>query len=618
MRLKVQWLSDIICRMAKSKTALRTHYCGELRKEHVGQTVTIAGWVNRRRDHGGLIFIDLRDREGMVQAVFNPEVSSKAHSIAAELRVEYVVRVKGKISPRPKGTENPKLATGEVELIVEEAELLNRAKTPPFYINEEMEVDESLRLKYRYLDLRRERMQRNLILRHRVVKFMRDFLDAQGFLEIETPIMIKSTPEGARDYLVPSRIYPGKFYALPQSPQQLKQLLMVAGYDKYFQIARCFRDEDLRADRQPEFTQLDLEMSFIDEEDVLNLMEELFTSLVEAVTPHLKIIKPFTRLSYAEVMEKYGSDKPDLRFGLEMADLSDIFVGSEFSVFRTVLSEGGKIKGFAAPGCANYSRGQLAELTEFVRSRGAKGLITMALEGNPGEPVPALAPEKVRSVVAKFLKAEQIVEIARRLKAKTGDLLLLVADKPKVVDAVLNSLRLEMGRRLNLADPNLLAFAFILDFPLFEWNEEGKRWDSMHHPFTSPHPEDIPLLDTDPGKVRARHYDFVCNGSEISSGSIRIHNRELQEKVFQILGYSKEETEAKFGGFLEALECGAPPHGGIAPGVDRFIMLLTGETNIREVIAFPKNQNAVDLMFDSPSSVSPAQLKELHLKVDES
>ncbi|HUV51453.1 MAG TPA: aspartate--tRNA ligase [Dehalococcoidia bacterium] len=604
--------------MAKSKTALRTHYCGELRKEHVGQTVTIAGWVNRRRDHGGLIFIDLRDREGMVQAVFNPEVSSKAHSIAAELRVEYVVRVKGKISPRPKGTENPKLATGEVELIVEEAELLNRAKTPPFYINEEMEVDESLRLKYRYLDLRRERMQRNLILRHRVVKFMRDFLDAQGFLEIETPIMIKSTPEGARDYLVPSRIYPGKFYALPQSPQQLKQLLMVAGYDKYFQIARCFRDEDLRADRQPEFTQLDLEMSFIDEEDVLNLMEELFTSLVEAVTPHLKIIKPFTRLSYAEVMEKYGSDKPDLRFGLEMADLSDIFVGSEFSVFRTVLSEGGKIKGFAAPGCANYSRGQLAELTEFVRSRGAKGLITMALEGNPGEPVPALAPEKVRSVVAKFLKAEQIVEIARRLKAKTGDLLLLVADKPKVVDAVLNSLRLEMGRRLNLADPNLLAFAFILDFPLFEWNEEGKRWDSMHHPFTSPHPEDIPLLDTDPGKVRARHYDFVCNGSEISSGSIRIHNRELQEKVFQILGYSKEETEAKFGGFLEALECGAPPHGGIAPGVDRFIMLLTGETNIREVIAFPKNQNAVDLMFDSPSSVSPAQLKELHLKVDES
>jgi aspartyl-tRNA synthetase len=616
--LKVQWLSDIILFMAKSTTALRTHYCGEMRKEHAGQTVTIAGWVNRRRDHGGLIFIDLRDREGTVQAVFNPEVSPKAHSIATELRVEYVVRVKGKISPRPKGTENPKLATGEVELIVEEAELLNRAKTPPFYINEDVEVDESLRLKYRYLDLRRERMQRNIILRHRVVKFMRDFLDAKGFLEIETPIMINSTPEGARDYLVPSRIYPGKFYALPQSPQQLKQLLMVAGYDRYFQIARCFRDEDLRADRQPEFTQLDLEMSFVGEEDVLNLVEELFTSLVESITPHLKIIKPFPRLSYAEVMEKYGSDKPDLRFGLEMADLSDIFMGSEFTVFRTVLSEGGRIKGFAVPGCANYTRGQLAELTDFVRSRGAKGLITMALEGNPSEPVSALSPEKVRSVVAKFLKAEQIVEIARRLKAKAGDLLLIVADKPKVADAVLNSLRLEMGRRLNLADPNLLAFAFILDFPLFEWNEEEKRWDSMHHPFTSPYPEDVPLLDTDPGKVRARHYDFVCNGSEISSGSIRIHNRELQEKVFHILGYSKEETEAKFGGFLEALECGAPPHGGIAPGVDRFIMLLTGETNIRDVIAFPKNQNAVDLMFDSPSSVSPKQLKELHLKVDES
>jgi aspartyl-tRNA synthetase len=597
-------------------TALRTHYCGELRREHVGQVVTIAGWVNRRRDHGGLIFIDLRDREGIVQTVFNPDVSATNQSVASELRNEYVVKVKGRVSLRPPGTENPKLATGDVELIAEDVEILNVAKTPPFYINEDVEIEEPLRLKYRYLDLRRERMQRNMILRHRVIKFMRDFLDAKGFIEIETPVLIKSTPEGARDYLVPSRIHSGKFYALPQSPQQLKQLLMVAGYDKYFQIARCFRDEDPRADRQPEFTQLDLEMSFVDEDDILNLTEELFTSLVETVTPHLRLIKPFPRLSYAEVMEKYGSDKPDLRFGLELADLSDIFASTEFSLFRSVLAEEGKVRGFAAPGCATYSRSQLAELTDFARSRGAKGLVTMALEGEPGEALTDLTPDRVRSVAAKFLTAERIVEIAKRLGAKRGDLLLIVADKPKIVDAVLSALRSEVALRLSLVAPNLLAFAFIQDYPLFEWNEEG-HWEPMHHPFTAPRSEDVPLLDTDPGKVRARHYDFVCNGSELSSGSIRIHNREIQEKAFQILGYSKEETEERFGHLLEALECGAPPHGGIAPGIDRLIMLLAGEDNIREVIAFPKTQSAVDLMFDSPSYVSPEQLRELHLRLSE-
>lgn len=594
----------------------RTHYCGDLRKEHAKQTVTLAGWVNRRRDHGGLIFIDLRDREGITQTVFNPELSPKAHSVAAELRNEYVLRVKGKVAVRPAGTENKNLATGEIELIAEEAEILNRAKTPPFYINEDIEVEEPLRLKYRYLDLRRARMQRNMIMRHRVVKFMRDFLDARGFLEIETPILIKSTPEGARDYLVPSRIAPGKFYALPQSPQQLKQLLMVAGYDKYFQIARCFRDEDLRADRQPEFTQLDIEMSFINEDEIIGLMEELFTSLVEKLAPEKKMRKPFPHLSYDEVMEKYGCDKPDIRFGLELADLSDIFRDCNFSVFKTVLGSGGIIKGFAATGCAGYTRSQLGELTELVRSKGAKGLVTMALDGVPSDPIETLTADEVRSVVTKFLTMEQIISMAKRLGAKRGDLLLIVADEPKVVNNVLSSLRMEMASRLKLADPDMMAFCFIRDFPLFELSDAG-RWEPTHHPFTSPAPEDMRFIDTDPGRVKARHYDFVCNGSEISSGSIRIHNRALQEKMFRILGYSDKEIQERFGHLLEALESGAPPHGGIAPGIDRFVMLLLGEENIREVIAFPKTQSGTDLMFDSPSSVSEDQLRELHLKLIE-
>ncbi len=585
---------------------LKTNSCGELTRNNVGQKVTLAGWVHRRRDHGGLVFIDLRDREGLVQVVFNPEVSKEGREVATKLRHEYVVKVSGEVAKRPPGTENPKLATGEVEVIAEDAEILNPSRTPPFDVSEDVEVDENLRLKYRYLDLRRERMRDNMILRYRVVKFIRDFLDAKGFIEIETPILIKSTPEGARDYLVPSRLHPGRFYALPQSPQQLKQLLMVAGFEKYFQIARCFRDEDLRADRQPEFTQLDLEMSFVDEEDILSLMEELFTALVENVKPGMKVMKPFPRLSYLDAMERYGIDKPDLRFSVEIRDLSDIAARCDFAVFRSALEDGGKVKGICAPGCAHYSRRQLEELTEFVQARGAQGLITLPL-----------APEKeqAKSVAARFLTPEQVKEMAARFEAKEGDLLLIVAGKPSVVEGALSALRLEVAQRLELADPNLLVFCFILDYPLFEWSEEEGRWEPMHHPFTAPRDEDIPLLDTAPERVHAKHYDMVCNGCELSSGSIRIHNRELQEKVFSLLGYGKEEVNQRFGHLLEAFEYGAPPHGGIAPGIDRVVMLLAGEETIRDVIPFPKNQSAMDVMFDAPSPVSEEQLRELHLRL---
>jgi aspartyl-tRNA synthetase len=514
--------------------------------------------------------------------VFNPDVSKGGHKVATRLRHEYVVKVTGEVAKRPQGTENPKLATGEVEVIAEEAEILNPSKTPPFDVSEDVEVDENLRLKYRYLDLRRGRMRDNIIIRHRVIKFIRDFLDAKGFIEIETPILIKSTPEGARDYLVPSRLHPGRFYALPQSPQQLKQLLMVAGFEKYFQIARCFRDEDLRADRQPEFTQLDLEMSFIDEEDILSLMEELFIALVENVKPSMRVMTPFPRLSYLDAMERYGIDKPDLRFGVEIRDLSNIAAQSDFAVFRTALEDGGKVKGICAPGCAHYSRHQLEELAEFVQARGAQGLVTLPL-----------APEKeqAKSVAARFLTREQTGEMAARFEAKEGDLLLIVAGKASVVEGALSALRLEVARRLELADPNLLVFCFILDYPLLEWSEEEGRWEPMHHPFTAPKDEDIPLLDTAPERVHAKHYDLVCNGCELSSGSIRIHKRELQEKVFRLLGYGKEEVTQRFGHLLEAFEYGAPPHGGIAPGIDRVVMILAGEETIRDVIPFPKNQH---------------------------
>jgi len=595
---------------------LKSHSCGELNKGYVGTKVTLAGWVDRRRDHGGLIFIDLRDREGIVQVVFNPATSKQCHSIANEMRSEYVVRVSGQVALRPPGTENPKMPTGDVEVIARNTDILNPSKTPPFYINEDTEVDENLRLRYRYLDLRRARMQKNLILRYRVTKFIRDFLDAKAFIEVETPILIKSTPEGARDYLVPSRLHPGEFYALPQSPQQLKQLLMVAGMEKYFQIARCFRDEDTRADRQPEFTQLDLEMSFVEEEDILNLMEELFTSMVEAIKPDLRLIKPFPRLSYAEAMERYGTDKPDLRFGLEIRDLSDIAVQSSFSIFRSAIANGGKVKGICAPGCATYTRRQLDELNKMAQGLGAEGLVTISLGTSAGS-LNDLTTEMVRSVAAKFLTLDQIKQMAERLGANMGDLLLIIAGEPELVNAVLAELRQEMGHRLKLAAPELLVFAFVIDFPLLKRNEETGQWESEHHPFTAPRDEDAPLLDTAPGRVRAKHYDMICNGYEIGGGSLRIHTAELQRKVFRLLGYSDEEIDVQFGHMLEAFEYGAPPHGGIALGLDRIVMLLAGEETIREVVAFPKNQSAVDLTFNAPSPVSEEQLAELHLRLRE-
>ena len=579
-----------------------------------GKDVTLAGWVHRRRDHGGLIFIDLRDRSGIVQVVLNPKESPEAHETGTQFRNEWVVQVEGRVGARPTGTENPDLATGEIEVGARVVKVLNPSRTPPFYVNEEVEVEEGLRLKHRYVDLRRQRLQRNIALRHRVVKYIRDFLDGEGFLEIETPVLIKSTPEGARDYLVPSRVHPGSFYALPQSPQQLKQLLMVSGFERYFQIARCFRDEDQRADRQPEFTQLDLEMSFVEDDDVLNLTEALFTGLVESVTPEFGFAKPFPRLSYDEAMRRFGTDKPDLRLGLELGEITDVVKRSGFRVFQSVAESEGMVKGMRAPGCSGYSRRQLDELTEFAKERGAKGLVTIALQGE-ADSAGRWDAEQVKSAITRFLSEDELNGIIGRLGAESGDLLLIVAGDEKTTNAALAALRNEMGQRLGLADPEKLSFLFVVDFPLVEWNEDEGRWDSTHHPFTSPREEDIGLMETEPGRVRARCYDMVCNGQELASGSIRIHDRDLQQKVFKLLNYDEEETQARFGHLLEAFEYGAPPHGGIAPGIDRLVAILAGEESIREVIAFPKNQSAVDVMTDAPAAVSPNQLRDLHLRI---
>ena len=592
---------------------LKSISCGSLKAEHAGQTATLAGWVHRRRDHGSLIFIDIRDRDGLTQIVFNPEIAPDAHRTAERFRNEWVIQVSGEVALRPEGTENPGLSTGSIELMASETSVLNESLTPPFYINEESDVDELLRMQYRYLDLRRPSMRDMLILRHKVVKFIRDFLDKRGFLEVETPILIKSTPEGARDYLVPSRLYPGSFYALPQSPQQLKQLLMASGVEKYFQIARCFRDEDPRADRQPEHTQLDMEMSFVEEDDVLGLIEELYTALIETVTPDKRVLRPFPRLTYAESMASYGTDKPDLRFGMHMADLSDIAESTDFRVFTSAVQDSGIVKGFSAPGCATYSRRQTDELIEFVKAWGARGLVTIALTGE-GD-IDDLTEDQVRSAAARFLSLEQIKQIAQRTEAGIGDMVLIVAGPDKTTNQALSNLRHEMGRRLEVADPDLIAFAFVTDFPLFEWNDNEERWDAMHHAFSMPKYGTEKFIDTDPGRVTGHLYDLIANGTELASGSIRIHTRELQEKVFEVLGYTTDEVAERFGQLLTAFEYGAPPHGGIAPGIDRLLMVLTQNDNIRDVIAFPKTQNGIDPLFGAPGEVDQAQLDELKLKV---
>ena len=584
----------------------KTHTCGELRANHAGTDVTLAGWVNKRRVFGGINFIDLRDRFGLVQVVTDPVEYPEAHLALEKVRPEWVIQVEGKVRLRPEGLANSSMPTGEVEVLAYKVNILNQAKTTPITISKEEDENEEIRLRYRYLDLRRERLRKNIIRRHKVVKFIRDYLDKRGFLEIETPILFKTTPEGARDYLVPSRVYPGEFYALPQSPQQLKQLLMVAGMERYFQIARCFRDEDQRGDRQPEFTQLDLEMSFVEREDVMQLTEDLFTKMVAQVVPEKRLLaSPWPRLTYQEAMDRFGKDNPDLRYEMELQDITDLAGKSGFQVFESTVKNGGEVRGIKASGLGDYSRKQLDELTDFAKKYGAQGLAYLAIN-NEGEQ---------RSSFAKFTKPEIMNSILKTMQAQPGDLLLFIADKLAIVYEVLGRLRVLLAERLGIINKDILAFCWVIDFPFVVWNDEENRWDPSHHLFTSPMAEDIPLLDTDPGKARGQQYDLVLNNYEVGGGSIRIHDRDLQEKVFKLIGLDPEVARERFGHMLEAFEYGTPPHGGIAPGIDRICMILADEPNIREVIAFPKSQTARDLMAGAPSPAEATQLKELHLKI---